>query len=275
MTLGQEFGAWASTLGEDVRVIGRLSELLKEVNLGGTAIGTGINADPRYGQLAISHLSAISGFNLSQSEDLIEASSDMGAFVLFSSMLKRLAVKLSKISNDLRLLSMGPRAGINEINLPPQQPGSSIMPGKVNPVIPEAVNQVAYQVIGHDTAITMAAEAGQLQLNAMEPLIIYNILESMRLLKRAMIMLEERCIKGITANREHCAAMVHNSIGLVTALNPHIGYENATRIARRALHENRGVIELVEEEQLMDSEQLRRILEPHRLINALQPLAAV
>ncbi|WP_221795728.1 aspartate ammonia-lyase [Oceanobacter mangrovi] len=274
MTLGQEFGAWASTLGEDVRVIASLSELLKEVNLGGTAIGTGINADPRYGKLAIKHLSEISGFSFSQSEDLIEASSDMGAFVLFSSMLKRLAIKLSKISNDLRLLSMGPRAGLNEINLPPQQPGSSIMPGKVNPVIPEAVNQVAYQVAGHDLAISMAAEAGQLQLNAMEPLIAYNILESMRLLKRAMMMLEQRCVIGITANRDVCAAMVHNSIGLVTALNPYIGYDNATRIARRALHENRGVIELVEEEQLLSSELLQQILQPQRLIYALQEPAS-
>ncbi len=274
MTLGQEFGAWASTLGEDIRVLASLSELLKEVNLGGTAIGTGINADPRYGKLAIEHLSRISGFTLIQSEDLIEASSDMGAFVLFSSMLKRLAIKLSKISNDLRLLSMGPRAGINEINLPPQQPGSSIMPGKVNPVIPEAVNQVAYQVMGHDLAICMAAEAGQLQLNAMEPLIIYNILESMRLLKRAMMMLDERCIRGITANRDACADMVHRAIGLVTALNPYIGYENATRIASRALKENRSVIDLVEEEGLLPADELRRLLEPRRLINAIQDTGA-
>ncbi len=274
MTLGQEFGAWASTLGEDIRVLASLSELLKEVNLGGTAIGTGINADPCYGKLAIEHLSRISGFTLIQSEDLIEASSDMGAFVLFSSMLKRLAIKLSKISNDLRLLSMGPRAGINEINLPAQQPGSSIMPGKVNPVIPEAVNQVAYQVMGHDLAICMAAEAGQLQLNAMEPLIIYNILESMRLLKRAMMMLDERCIRGITANRDACADMVHRSIGLVTALNPYIGYENATRIASRALKENRSVIDLVEEEGLLPADELRRILEPRRLVNAIPDTGA-
>ncbi|NVK40148.1 MAG: aspartate ammonia-lyase [Oceanospirillaceae bacterium] len=268
MTLGQEFRAWASTLGEDISRIAALSELLTEVNLGGTAIGTGINADPRYGALAIAHLSRISGIPLRQSEDLIEASSDMGAFVLFSSMLKRLAIKLSKIANDLRLLSMGPRAGINEINLPAQQPGSSIMPGKVNPVIPEAVNQVAYQVMGHDLAISMAAEAGQLQLNAMEPLIAYNILEQMRLLKRAMQMFEEKCVSGITANAGHCAALVHNSIGIVTALNPHIGYENATRIAKRALQENRSVVELVEEEALMAPGQLREVLRPERMIAA-------
>jgi aspartate ammonia-lyase len=193
----------------------------------------------------------------------------MGAFVLFSGMLKRLAIKLSKIANDLRLLSMGPRAGINEINLPAQQPGSSIMPGKVNPVIPEAVNQVAYQIMGHDLAICMAAEAGQLQLNAMEPLIAYNILEQMRLLKRAMQMFEEKCIVGISANEAHCASMVHNSIGIVTALNPHIGYENATRIAKRALQENRSVVDLVEEEGLMAPDQLREVLRPERMIAAV------
>ena len=260
MTLGQEFRAWASTLGEDVQLIGSLAELLKEVNLGGTAIGTGINAPQGYGALAIGHLSAISGFGFGQSGDLIEASSDMGAFVLFSSMLKRLAIKLSKISNDLRLLSMGPRAGLNEINLPARQPGSSIMPGKVNPVIPEAVNQVAYQVAGHDLAITMAAESGQLQLNAMEPLIVYNMLESMRLLQRAMTMLEQRCIQGISANREVCAAMVLNSLALATALSPYIGYDNATRIARRAQQEHCSILELVRKEELLPEQQLLNIV---------------
>lgn len=266
MTLGQEFQAWANTLGEDISRLKSLSELLTEVNLGGTAIGTGINAEVEFGPLSIQHLSAISDIELKQSDDLIEASSDMGAFVLFSSMLKRLAIKLSKIANDLRLLSMGPRAGINEINLPPQQPGSSIMPGKVNPVIPEAVNQVAYQVIGHDVAISMAAEAGQLQLNAMEPLIAYNILESMRLLKGTMRMFETRCIVGITANKSHCEEMVRNSIGVVTALNPYIGYENATRIAQRALKENRSVFDLVEEEGLLESSKLKELLSPAAMI---------
>jgi aspartate ammonia-lyase len=266
MTLGQEFKAWASTLGEDIDRIASLSELLTEVNLGGTAIGTGINADPRYGSLAISLLSDISGISFKQSEDLIEASSDMGAFVLFSSMLKRLAIKLSKIANDLRLLSMGPRSGINEINLPPQQPGSSIMPGKVNPVIPEAVNQVAYQVMGHDLAISMASEAGQLQLNAMEPLIAYNILESIRILHRAMQMFEQRCVVGITANKQRCEEMVLNSIGIVTALCPFIGYDNATRVAKRALDEQRSVVDIVEEERLMSSEQLRDVLSAERMI---------
>ncbi|MGY8873121.1 MAG: aspartate ammonia-lyase [Pseudomonadales bacterium] len=266
MTLGQEFQSWASTLGEDVERIAGLAELLHEINLGGTAIGTGINADERYGKCAVSQLARISGFPLIQATDLIEASSDMGAFVLFSSMLKRLAIKLSKISNDLRLLSMGPRAGLNEINLPPQQPGSSIMPGKINPVIPEAVNQVAYQVMGNDLAVSFAAEAGQLQLNAMEPLIAYNVLESIRLLSKAMPMLQHRCISGITANVEVCRAQVDNSIGVVTALNPHIGYENATRLAKEALASGRSVIDLVREEQLLSNEQLHDILKPENMI---------
>lgn len=266
MTLGQEFNGWASTLGEDVDRIAGLAELLTEVNLGGTAIGTGINADPRYGKRAVSELAKISGFPLIQATDLVEASSDMGAFVLFSSMLKRLAIKLSKIANDMRLLSMGPRAGLNEINLPPQQPGSSIMPGKINPVIPEAVNQVAYQVMGNDLAVSMAAEAGQLQLNAMEPLIAYNVLESIRLLSKAMPMLQTRCVEGITANTEICRAQVDNSIGVVTALNPTIGYENATRLAKEALASGRSVVDLVREEQLLSDQQLDEILKPENMI---------
>ncbi len=267
MTLGQEFGAYATTLGEDIDRIAGMYDLLREVNLGGTAIGTGINADPRYADLAVKHLSEVCGHSMRLAADLIEATSDMGAFVLFSGMTKRLAIKLSKICNDLRLLSSGPRTGFNEINLPAQQPGSSIMPGKVNPVIPEAVNQVAYQVIGNDLAVTMAAENGQLQLNVMEPLIAYKILESMRLLRRAMDMLRERCVLGITANKDHCLALVNQSIGLITALNPYIGYDNATRIARNALETGKGVLELVEEEELIDPELLKEILKPENMVN--------
>lgn len=266
MTLGQEFQSFASTLGEDIQRIAGLSELLKEVNLGGTAIGTGINTDPEYALLAVGYLSELSGFEFKGATDLVEASSDMGAFVLFSGMLKRLAVKLSKIANDLRMLSMGPRCGLNEINLPAQQPGSSIMPGKINPVIPEAVNQVAYQVIGNDIAITMAAEAGQLQLNAMEPLIAYNVLESIRLLTQAMDMFRNRCVRGITANRERCQELVDNSIGIVTAVNPYIGYENATRIAKAALESGRGVLELIREEHLMSEAELSEVLAPASMI---------
>ncbi|WP_151669900.1 aspartate ammonia-lyase [Nitrincola schmidtii] len=267
MTLGQEFGAYATTLGEDIDRIAGMYDLLREVNLGGTAIGTGINADPLYADLAVRHLSEVCGHPMRLAADLIEATSDMGAFVLFSGMTKRLAIKLSKICNDLRLLSSGPRTGFNEINLPPQQPGSSIMPGKVNPVIPEAVNQVAYQVIGNDLAITMAAENGQLQLNVMEPLIAYKILESMRLLRRAMDMLRERCVVGITANREHCLHLVTHSIGIITALNPYIGYDDATRIAKTALETGKGVLELVKEEGLIDEALLEQILKPENMVN--------
>jgi len=274
MTLGQEFHAFATTLGEDLQHLKMLAPtLLTEVNLGGTAIGTGINADPNYQKLAVERLAAISGHPLTPAADLIEATSDMGAFVLFSGMLKRLAVKLSKICNDLRLLSSGPRTGINEINLPPRQPGSSIMPGKVNPVIPEAVNQVAFEVIGNDLALTLAAEGGQLQLNVMEPLIAYKIFDSIGLLSRAMDMLRSLCIEGITANEAHCRELVENSIGLVTALNPWIGYENATRIAKLALESGRGVLELVREENLLDEAQLADILKPeHMTAPRLLPL---
>ncbi|MEH6626759.1 MAG: aspartate ammonia-lyase [Motiliproteus sp.] len=266
MTLGQEFQSFATTLGEDIDRIAGLSELLKEINLGGTAIGTGINTEPEYAHLAVGYLSELSGFEFKSASDLVEASSDMGAFVLFSGMLKRLAVKLSKISNDLRLLSMGPRCGLNEINLPAQQPGSSIMPGKINPVIPEAMNQVAYQVIGNDLALTMGAEAGQLQLNAMEPLIAYNVLESMRMLTQAMDMLKNRCIRGITANVDRCQELVDQSIGVITAVVPYIGYENSTRIAKMALETGRGVLELIREEELMTEEALQEVLKPSNMI---------
>lgn len=266
MTLGQEFHSFASTLNEDIERISGLSGLLKEINLGGTAIGTGINTDPEYSRLAVGYLSEISGFEFKRASDLVEASSDMGAFVLFSGMLKRQAVKLSKISNDLRMLSMGPRCGLAEINLPAQQPGSSIMPGKINPVIPEAMNQVAYQVIGNDLALTMGAEAGQLQLNAMEPMIAYNILESIRMLTQAMNMLKNRCVRGITANVERCQELVDHSIGIVTAVVPYIGYENSTRIAKTALETNRGVLELIREEGLMSEEALTEVLQPTNMI---------
>src|SRR5690606_36811915 len=267
MTLGQEFRAFATTLGEDLQHYKLLvPTLLTEANLGGTAIGTGINSDPRYQQLPVARLAQISGQPLTPAADLIEATSHMGAFVLFSGMLKRTAVKLSKICNDLRLLSSGPRTGINEINLPPRQPGSSIMPGKVNPVIPEAVNQVAFEIIGNDLALTMAAEGGQLQLNVMEPLIAYKSFDSIRLLTRALAMLREHCVVGITANGERCQMLVEQSIGLITALNPYIGYENATRIAKLALDSGRGVLELVREEGLLDEALLAEILKPVNMI---------
>ena len=265
MTLGQEFEAFRVTVKEDIQRIHDTVDLFKEINLGATAIGTGITANPEYSSLAIEELARISGVEVVPAANLVEATSDMGAFVLFSGVLKRVAVKLSKICNDLRLLSSGPRTGFNEINLPPMAPGSSIMPGKVNPVIPEVVNQVAFQVIGNDLTVTIAAEAGQLQLNVMEPVIAFNISQSLKMLTQAINTLTQRCIKGITANKERCRHLVESSIGLVTALNPYIGYENSTRIAKKALETNRSVTELVLEEGLLTREQLDDIMRPERM----------
>ena len=267
MTLGQEFDAFASDLGGETARIDHSCRQLCEVNLGGTAIGTGINAPKGYAHLAISELADISGLRVRLAEDLIAASSDMGAFLTFSGTLKRLAIKLSKLSNDLRLLSSGPRTGLGEINLPAMQPGSSIMPGKVNPVIPEAMNQTAFQIMGTDMTITMAAEAGQLQLNAMEPLIIYNLLNNANMLEKSIRMLDELCIQGITANEERCTQNVNNSIGIVTALVPHIGYDNASRIAGHALLSGLGVAELVKQEKLLSDEELAAILSPDTMVH--------
>ena len=267
MTLGQEFNAFASDLGGETARIDHSCRQLCEVNLGGTAIGTGINAPKGYADVAIIELAEISGLQVRLAKDLVAASSDMGAFLTFSGTLKRLAIKLSKMSNDLRLLSSGPRTGLNEINLPAVQPGSSIMPGKVNPVIPEAMNQTAFQIMGTDMTVTMAAEAGQLQLNAMEPLIIYNLLNNARMLEKSIRMLDELCIQGITANEARCAQHVENSIGIVTALVPHIGYDNASRIAGHALLSGLGVAELVRQEQLLSDEELEAILSPNTMVN--------
>ena len=269
MTLGQEFKAFATTIGEDIQRIGDMAALLREINLGGTAIGTGITADNRYAPLAVKYLSEVSGEEMILAGDLVEATSDMGAFVIFSSALKRLAVKLSKISNDLRLLSCGPNCGLNEINLPEMQPGSSIMPGKVNPVIPECMSQIAYNVIGNDLAVTMASEAAQLQLNAMEPVLVYNILQSIQHLTNGMNMLGEKCVRGITANPEVCQGYLERSVSLVTALNPHLGYENTSRIAKTAMQTGRRVIDLVREEKLLSEEQLQEILKPENMVAPL------
>jgi aspartate ammonia-lyase len=260
MTLGQEFDAFHTTIKEDIARLKEASALFREVNLGATAIGTGINADPRYASLAVEELARLSDEPLELAANLIEATSDMGAFVLFSGVLKRVAVKLSKICNDLRLLSSGPRAGFGEIRLPAVQAGSSIMPGKVNPVIPEVVSQVAFLVIGHDLTVTMCAEGGQLQLNAFEPTIGYCILTSLRTLTAAIDTLTKRCINGIEADRERCRSLVENSIGLVTALGPVLGYETCSRIARRALNERRQVAEIIREEGLLSDAQLAQLL---------------
>ncbi|WP_207345816.1 aspartate ammonia-lyase [Arthrobacter sp. E3] len=267
MTLGQEFNTYAVTMGEDRARVAESSLLVHEINLGATAIGTGLNAPLGYSELACRHLVEISGLPLTTSVDLIEATSDVGAFVHLSGVLKRVAVKLSKICNDLRLLSSGPRAGFGEITLPAVQAGSSIMPGKVNPVIPEVVNQVAYEVIGNDVTITMAAEGGQLQLNAFEPIIVHSLTKSMRHLEAACYTLADKCIRGITAHEDKLRAQVEQSIGLVTALSPRLGYATSTAIALEALSSGRGVAELVLEHKLLTAEQLNELLRPEHLAN--------
>jgi len=262
MTLGQEFTAFAHTILEDVERLTEAESLIREINMGATAIGTGITASHGYAEAVRSHLSRITGLELITAPDLVEATSDTGVFVQLSGVLKRCAVKLSKICNDLRLLSSGPRAGFGEINLPPMQPGSSIMPGKVNPVIPEMVNQVCFDIIGGDVTVTLAAESGQLQLNVFEPIIAFRLLRGLVILSRACEVLKSRCVEGITANVERMRFFVENSIGIVTALVPILGYEAATEIARDALDSGRGVYDLVCERGLMTREELDRALNP-------------
>ena len=265
MTLGQEFSTYAVMLHEDEARVREAVGLIREINLGATAIGTGINTDIGYSRLAISHLCAMTGLALTQSPNLIEATQDTGAFVQLSGVLKRVAVKLSKTCNDLRLLSSGPQGGFNEIRLPERAAGSSIMPGKVNPIIPEVVNQIAFEVIGNDMTVTMAAEAGQLQLNAFEPIIGHSIFKSVRHLEAGCRTLTEHCVRGITANRELLAARAAASAGLATALNPYVGYENATRVALAALATGRPVADLVLEMGLLDATTLQDILRPEVL----------
>jgi len=265
MTLGQEFGAFANTIEDEIRTLRSVVVALSETNMGATAIGTGLNAPRGYAKRCAKHLKEISGLRITLARDLIEATQDTQAFVMASSGLKSIAIKLSKICNDLRLLSSGPRCGFNEINLPARQAGSSIMPGKVNPVIPEVVNQICFKVIGNDLALTMGAEAGQLQLNVMEPVMAQCLHESATLLRNGARTLREQCVDGITANADHCRAMVENSIGIVTALNPVIGYEKATQVAAEALRTGRGVVELVREQGILSERELKRVLDPKRL----------
>ncbi|AQR66395.1 aspartate ammonia-lyase [Aquaspirillum sp. LM1] len=265
MTLGQEFGTYAVMLGEDEARLGEASLLITEINLGATAIGTGINTHPDYAHVACRHLARISGVPVSTADNLVEASQDCGSFVQLSGVLKRVAVKLSKTCNDLRLLSSGPRAGLGEINLPATQAGSSIIPGKVNPVIPEVVNQIAFEVIGNDLTVSFAAEAGQLQHNAFEPIIAHSLFKSITHLRNGCLVLADRCVRGITANREHMRAQVENSIGIVTALTPYIGYEQATELAQDALQTGRSVYKLALAKGLLTREALEEILKPERL----------
>lgn len=266
MTLGQEFSAYAVMLGEDIERVDEAQTLVREINLGATAIGTGINAHPDYAPLVAQKLRAITGIDVLTSPNLVEATQDSGVYVQLSGVLKRVAVKISKICNDLRLLSSGPRCGLNEINLPPMAPGSTIIPGKVNPIIPEVVNQVAYAVIGNDVTVSFAAEAGQLELNVMEPVIAFSLFNSLVILRRASVTLADRCVRGITANRDRCREYVEHSIGLVTALNPYLGYERCTEIANEALETKRSVCDIVLEKGYMKKEEIDEILSAENMI---------
>ena len=267
MTLGREFKTFAVMIGEDIQRVLEARKLILEINLGGTAIGTGINSHPDYPKVVEKKIREVTGYEYVVAEDLIEATQDTGGFVQVSGVLKRVAVKLSKVCNDLRLLSSGPRCGLNEINLPKMQPGSSIMPGKVNPVIPEVVNQVCFQVIGSDVTITMACEGGQLQLNVFEPVAAYNLFNSIIMLEKAMHTLADKCIDGITANEKVCSDFVYNSVGIVTALNPYIGYENSASIAKEAMQTGKPVAELALERGLLSKEQIDEILKPENMLN--------
>ena len=264
MTLGQEFKAFAVSLQQELAGLRRARDDLRTLNLGGTAIGTGLNAPKVYRERVIHRLREVTGLDVTLAQDLIEATQDTQSFVMFSSALKCLAIKLSKICNDLRLLSSGPRAGLGEIQLPPRQPGSSIMPGKVNPVIPEVVNQVAFRVIGNDLTVSLAAEAGQLQLNVMEPVIAASILESLKILANAVVTLRHNCVEGIVANTDQCRRFVENSIGLVTALVPVLGYGVATEVAAEALASGKSVADVLEGRGLFTADVAAR-LAPERM----------
>ena len=267
MTLGQEFKAFARTLADEVRALEAVKVVLCEVSMGGTAIGTGLNAPKGYAQKCADHLAKITNLPIRLAEDLVEATQDTQAFVLYSSALKSLAIKLAKVGNDLRLLSSGPRCGLHEINLPATQPGSSIMPGKVNPVIPEVTNMVAYRVMGNDMVVTLSAEAGQLQLNAFEPVIAAAIFESQTLFVNGARTLREFCVEGITANPEVCKHYLESSIGTVTALNPVIGYDKATELAAEAYKSGKGILEIIREKKVLTEDQIKDLLDPIKLTN--------
>ena len=271
MTLGQEFGAYASMVAAARRALAHATDEMHEVNMGATAIGTGLNSPAGYATLVTERLAAISGMPLTLAGDLVESTQDSGAFAYLSGAMKRVAIQISKICNDLRWLSSGPRAGLGEINLPPMQPGSSIMPGKVNPVVPEMVNQSCYQIIGFDTTVGMAAEASELELNMAEPIIAYDLLQGLTILTNATIVLTNRCVKGITANREVCSGYVQRSIGLVTALNPTLGYERSSQVAKEALATGGSVYDLVIDKGWLTKEQLDQMLDPTRMTSPLQP----
>ena len=271
MTLGQEFKAFGETLAGEVRALEAMQRVLCEINMGATAIGTGLNAPQGYAQKCTAHLAAITGLPVYLASDLIEATQDTQAFVLYSSCMKSLAIKLSKVCNDLRLLSSGPRCGLREINLPPKQPGSSIMPGKVNPVIPEVVNMVCFRVIGSDLTVSMAAEAGQLQLNVFEPVIAACLFEAQTMFINAARTLRVHCVDGITANPEVCRHYVDFSIGTVTALNPVIGYDRSTELAAEAQKTGRGILEIIRERKILTEQQIAEVLDPMKMTGQGRP----
>lgn len=260
--LGQEFNAYSSVIKRDILRIEKSKKELEVVNMGGTAVGTGINADKKYFDLIVPAINSVTNMKLKQAEDLIDATQNVDGFVAVSAAIKTCAVSLSKMSNDLRLMSSGPRTGFEEINLPPKQNGSSIMPGKVNPVIPEVMNQVAFNIIGNDITITMAAESGQLELNAFEPVIFYNLFESIETLAHGVNTLTLNCIEGIIANRERCKSLVDNSVGIITAICPHVGYQRAAKIAKTAIKTGESVRKIILKEGILKESELNKILDP-------------
>lgn len=265
--LGQEFGAYRRLLTRDLERIQRSVDSLYVINMGATAVGTGLNALPEYIEKVTKYISEMTGMPFRRAEDLVDATQNTDSYTQLSSAMKILAINLSKIANDLRLMSSGPRAGFNEINLPPRQAGSSIMPGKVNPVMAEVVNQIAFQVIGNDHTISLASEAGQLELNVMEPVLVFNLLQSFTILQNGIRVFREFAIEGITANVERCRQMVEQSVGIITAINPHVGYETATEVAKEAITTNKPVREICLERGILTDEQLDRILDPKEMTN--------
>lgn len=263
--LGQEFGSYRRVLARDLKRVSRSADHLHEINMGATAVGTGLNAKPEYIEKVAKHLADLTHLPLKTAEDLVDATQNTDAYTELSSSLKILAINLSKIANDLRLMSSGPRTGLNEINLPPRQPGSSIMPGKVNPVMCEVINQLSFQVIGNDHTISLASEAGQLELNVMEPVLVFNLLQSLTVLQNGMRVFKDYAISGITANVERCRELVEHSVGIVTAINPHVGYEVATRVAKEAIETGRPVREICLERGILSEEELNEILDPKEM----------
>ena len=265
VSFGQVFGAYASALGRDIRRFDVAIKEMSVVNMGGTAIGTGINAHPDYIKNVTTNLCAVTGLELSQADDLVDATQNLDSFVYVSGIVKSCAVTLSKISNDIRLMSSGPRTGFGEINIPAKQNGSSIMPGKINPVMPEVMSQIAFNIIGNDTTVTLAAEAGQLELNAFEPVLFYRLFESLDTLRNGVEVFRKECVEGITVNENKCRGDLERSIALVTALCPYIGYTESARIAKRALAEGRNLRDVILEEKVMSSEKLDEVLDPQKM----------